>query len=120
MTCRHLTITSRRGPIHSTLPTDDVEFCEIIAEFESRLREKLAAMRTAFAEQDFEDLAQLAHWLKGSGGTAGFHDFTDLAKELEQLARASAADEHIEAVLSEIEEVANCLVVPEIATHTPQ
>ncbi len=111
---------SRRGPIHSTLPTDDVEFCEIIAEFEARLREKLAAMRTAFAEHDLETLAQLAHWLKGSGGTAGFHDFTDLAKELGTLARGNATDALLEAVLSEIEEVAHCLVVPEIAAHTPQ
>ncbi len=109
-----------RGPIHSTLPTDDIEFCEIIAEFETRLREKLADMRTAFEEEDFETLAQLAHWLKGSGGTAGFHDFTDLAKELQRLARAEGPRATIESVLREIEEVADCLVVPEIAADTPQ
>ncbi len=111
---------SRRGPIHSTLPTDDVEFCEIIAEFESRLREKLAAMRTAVADRDWEALAQLAHWLKGSGGTAGFHDFTDLAKELERLARCDGSVDDIAANLRDIEEVAGCLVVPEILAHTPQ
>ena len=57
-----------------------------------RLREKLDAMQTALSDHDFDQLAQLAHWLKGSGGTAGFHEFTDLAKELEQLAREGAAD----------------------------
>ena len=35
--------------VHSSLPTDDPDFCEIIVEFEQRLREKLAAMRQAVA-----------------------------------------------------------------------
>ncbi len=107
-----------RGPVHSSLPTDDVEFCEIIAEFESRLRQKSSAMREAFSERDLDELAQLAHWLKGSGGTAGFHAFTDLAKELEQLARTGGADEQIEAILSEIEIITRCIVVPDIAVNT--
>ena len=101
-----------RGPIHSTLPTDDADFCEIIAEFESRLREKLGDMRRAISTQDCEELAQLAHWLKGSGGTAGFHAFTDLAKELELLARQEAPDEQIDIIVSEIEAITECIVVP--------
>ena len=49
---------------------------------------KLAAMRTALATGNLDELARLAHWLKGSGGTAGFHEFTDPAKELGKLIKA--------------------------------
>ena len=33
-------------------------------------------MHHAWAVGDFSELAQLAHWLKGAGGTAGFPAFT--------------------------------------------
>ncbi len=103
------------GPIHSTLPTDDIDFCEIIAEFETRLRQKLDGMRTALSDRDFDELALLAHWLKGSGGTAGFHEFTDLAKELERLARGSGDEAQIENIVSDIAAITDCIVVPEVA-----
>ena len=117
------TLTSRRltrCSIHSTLPTDDVDFCEIIAEFEVRLREQLSAMRAAFAAGNIAELAFLAHWLKGSGGTAGFHEFTDPAKELERLIKTAAPDESIVGVLAEIEAIADCIVVPPLPVITPK
>ena len=40
-------------------------------------------MQRAVVEQKFEELNQLAHWLKGAGGTAGFPVLTQLAKRLE-------------------------------------
>ena len=69
-------------------------------------------MREAFAAGNHDQLAQLAHWLKGSGGTAGFHEFTDLAKELERLAKSNADDELIAGVLADIEAIADRIVVP--------
>ena len=114
----HPTTIWHAVPFTPLCPPTTSEFCEIIAEFESRMRQKSAAMREAFSERDFDELAQLAHWLKGSGGTAGFHAFTDLAKELEQLARTGGADEQIEAILSEIEIITRCIVVPDIVVHT--
>jgi PAS domain S-box-containing protein len=107
-------------PIHSTLPTDDPDFCEIIAEFADRLREKLTLMHRATDNRQLEQLAQLAHWLKGSGGTAGFPDFTDPAAELLQLARAGASDSQIAAKLIVIEEIAQRLVVPTVAAHASE
>jgi len=104
------------APIHSSLPTDDIDFCEIIAEFELRLREKLKAMQSAIDREDLPTLAELAHWLKGSGGTAGFHAFTELARELEQLARSADAGDRINAIMGEIVDIAQRIVVPEIAT----
>ncbi len=104
---------SLRGrPIHSTLPADDPDFCEIIAEFAVRLRQQLAAMRTAFEAGDYEELARLAHWLKGSGGMAGFQELTDLAQELEKRTKLRASEERIGESLGDIELVAACIVVP--------
>ena len=76
--------------LHSTLPCDDdPEFQEIIEEFNQRLNEKLDLMEAAISCDDNEELARLAHWLKGAGGTAGFHDFTDPALRMEQASRSS-------------------------------
>lgn len=98
--------------IHSTLPTEDPEFCAIIAEFIDRLALKRAAMREAFAAGDHEQLALLAHWLKGAGGTAGFQVLTEQAKELERLSRGRADDQQLAAALADLETLAEALVVP--------
>jgi len=37
---------------------------------------------------DYEELAKLAHWLKGSGGNVGYDGFTQLAASLEASAKA--------------------------------
>ena len=74
-------------PLISTLPSNDLDFQEIVVEFVERLRAKLTAMEDALRTGDLDALATLAHWLKGSGGTAGFADFTEPAKRLEQLAK---------------------------------
>jgi CheY-like chemotaxis protein/HPt (histidine-containing phosphotransfer) domain-containing protein len=112
--------TAVNEPIRSTLPTDDPDFCEIIAEFAHRLREKLAAMRESAARRELDQLAQLAHWLKGSGGTAGFPDFTAPAAELLELARAEADAPRIAERIGQIEDIAQRLVVPEALAPVPE
>lgn len=74
--------------IECSYPLDDPDFREIAEEFAVRLLEKLAAMRAASTRGDDLELAQLAHWLKGAGGTAGFDAFTEPAGELEDAARS--------------------------------
>jgi CheY-like chemotaxis protein/HPt (histidine-containing phosphotransfer) domain-containing protein len=75
------------APIPCSLPLEDPDFREIVEEFAVRLDEKLRAMERALSAEDYDELAALAHWLKGSGGTAGFDAFTLPAKALEGLAR---------------------------------
>ena len=74
-------------PIVSTLPLDDHEFCEIVVEFIDRLQSQLEQMTHAQRAADYDELAKLAHWLKGSGGTAGYERLTSVAAELGQLAK---------------------------------
>ena len=70
----------------SVLPMEDEDFRMIVEIFVGRLREKVVLMRKAADERDYSQLADLAHWLKGSGGTAGFDDFTIPASLLQQFA----------------------------------
>ena len=94
----------------STLPTEDPDFREIVAEFIERLQVKVAAMQQALECQDLPELARLAHWLEGAGGTAGFPAFTQPAKHLEVLVRDQQCDD-IEATLAELRELSQRLAV---------
>ncbi len=96
----------------STLPTDeDEEFAEIVEMFIDRLDEKLDAMTRAFEEEDLQQVAVEAHWLKGSGGMAGFNDFSKPAKRLETAAK-SGQEADVEQTLREITEMAKRLKRP--------
>lgn len=76
-----------------SLPLDDPDFREIADEFVERLRCRVEEMAVAYAQNDLQALASLAHWLKGAGGTAGFGAFTAPAAELERCARAEERTE---------------------------
>ncbi|MGH8673593.1 MAG: ATP-binding protein, partial [Burkholderiales bacterium] len=54
-----------------------------IRKFTARLDEQLDAMDRACKARDFQELAALAHWLKGAGGTVGYDAFTEPSMELE-------------------------------------
>jgi HPt (histidine-containing phosphotransfer) domain-containing protein len=75
--------------IVSTLPTHLPKFQRIVDEFVTKLEEKLDAMHIACEAGDWDELARLAHWLKGSGGTVGFDCLTAPARELEQHAQCA-------------------------------
>ena len=96
--------------LYSALPTDDPDFREIVEEFIQRLQDQVAAMQLAVDVQNLPELARLAHWLKGAGGTAGFPTFTQPAKHLESLVHDQQCDE-IEAAVAELMELSQRLAV---------
>lgn len=69
-------------PIYSRL-SQNIRFHPIIGSFIQRLEEQINAMLTALDQKDYAELADLAHWLKGAGGTVGFDQCTELAIDLE-------------------------------------
>ena len=95
--------------IFSELPTDDPDLREIVEEFVDCLHAKLPAMQAANARGDLAELARLAHWLKGSGGSAGFPILTVPARQVEKLARDAQCDA-IEVVLAELLEISARIV----------
>lgn len=84
----------------------------IIAKFTVRLNEQIGHMNAAWKARDYEQLASLAHWLKGAGGTVGFGAFTEPAKNLEQLAKEKNERE-IEEALSILHGLADRIVMPD-------
>ena len=92
----------------SDLPTDDEEIGGIVQDFVVHLRQRIRVIETTFANKDYVELAELAHWLKGAAGSLGFRAFTDPARDLEIAARAgdaSVAGERIRTICSLSERV---------------
>src|ERR1700674_1409475 len=98
------------GPLVSRLAGNQ-RLLPAVRRFGGRLRGQLDALEAAACNRDFAQVADLAHWLKGAGGTVGYDVFTAPASHLEQSAKDGAISE-IEATLSELRGLALRLVVP--------
>ena len=101
----------------STLPTEKPQFAKIVRKFVGRLAEQLDAMDRALAAGNCQELAQLAHWLKGSGGNVGFGAFHEPALRLEQLAISEQVDQ-MESAIHELRRLAARIVPPTIDPST--
>jgi PAS domain S-box-containing protein len=77
--------------IHSAF-RDDPDMAGIVAEFVGQLPQRLAEMRQAAGNNQWEVLQRLAHQLKGIGGSYGYACLTDAARELESHARPQDAE----------------------------
>ena len=75
-------------PLECSLPIEFPEFQEIVLEFVQQAKQKSTQLETAIESSNFEEVATIAHWFKGSGGTCGFDDFVMPASELEMAAQA--------------------------------
>jgi PAS domain S-box-containing protein len=72
--------------IHSAFRSDP-DMAGIIAEFVGQLPQRLADMREAAGNHQWDVLQRAAHQLKGAGGSYGYACLTDTARELELNAR---------------------------------
>jgi HPt (histidine-containing phosphotransfer) domain-containing protein len=98
-------------PIVSKLPMDNKKFRELVNRFVERLRQQVQAMEAAAAEGKLAELADLAHWLKGAGGTVGFDEFTTQAALLEQAAKGGR-EEEARTALDTIQELVSRIQIP--------
>jgi len=71
-----------------SLYADDPDVAGILEDFIARLSEQITDMQRAFSEGRYEELARLAHRLKGAGGSYGYPALTDAGKSLEDAAKA--------------------------------
>ncbi|NND89564.1 MAG: Hpt domain-containing protein, partial [Granulosicoccus sp.] len=81
-------LSSENIPLESTLSTKNAHYAELAASFTARLGGKLREIDEAWSRRDHHELAKLAHWLRGAGGTVGFDSFTHPATRLESAAIA--------------------------------
>jgi HPt (histidine-containing phosphotransfer) domain-containing protein len=87
-----------------------------ILSFVEKLDQKVERMEVALEKEDMTELASLAHWLKGAGGTVGYDDFTKPAGALESCAKA----DHLEKAnqtLKEVKSLVTAIVPPVIDTE---
>ena len=99
--------------IYSTLPMDDEEFVFVAELFKKGLREKAEMMVNALTPVDFEELFRLGHWLKGSGGTAGYDSLSEPGRRLELAAKSEDPHACFDAVKEICELAARVRVRPE-------
>jgi len=71
---------------------DDPDMAELVQQFVGRMPDRLGELRQALDSGSFERLRVLAHQLKGAGGSYGFSELTDVARRLEQAAKAADAE----------------------------
>ena len=95
----------------SELPIEDPMFAELVREFIEGAHEKLCEMKLAYQSNNRSHLKDLAHWMKGSGGMAGFPALTDCARELE-IDVKNTLDEQIEKKLALLESLVHRLQSP--------
>jgi two-component system, sensor histidine kinase len=99
------------NPVVSTLPADDEEFCEIVREFVERAHDQAQELRRAWDQRNYAKIADLGHWFKGAGGTAGFAAFTEPARKLEQFAQSHNPDS-LERALQDVTSLVERLQAP--------
>jgi PAS domain S-box-containing protein len=101
---------SAAAPVKSRLH-DHPKLRLVAQSFANQLPDRKAEIRKAWEERNFESLAALGHWLKGTGGTAGFDVFTEPAMTMET--HAKAQDEAgLAKVIFELLDLADRVVAP--------
>ncbi len=73
-------------PVYSTLPVQIPDFYEVVEQFIQRVQEEHLRLTMAIEQNDGETVAQIAHWLRGSGGNVGYTGFAELCNEIESCA----------------------------------
>ena len=72
----------------------NLDFAErILQAFQESFPEELAELEKALELEDFEELALVAHRIRGSSGNVAAEDMQQTAAEIEQLCRGGYADE---------------------------
>jgi PAS domain S-box-containing protein len=100
------------SPIFSKLAGGSEKFHHLIVRFVARLKDQLQTVERAREPGRRKEVAAFAHWLKGSGGTVGFDEFTAPAARLEKLAKDGGSEADIQQAMAELRGLAGRLVVP--------
>lgn len=97
-------IDDNTSPVFSALPIAQADFYEVVESFMERLEVQLSKMRKAMVQHDMDDIAQIAHWLRGSGSNVGYPGFLGLCDVLED--KASSGIGHLSEEMAAVERYA--------------
>ena len=76
--------TKRPQLLISQLLLEDEDLRDIVEEFVDGLETRLAEIRQAYDQMDWDAMSRLAHQLKGAGGSYGYPDISQVAASMEQ------------------------------------
>lgn len=77
--------------VYSCLLEDDADLRDLVTEFVAALPARIDELQQALAALDWQQLALLAHRLKGASGSYGYPDVTVTAGLMEEAANAGHA-----------------------------
>ena len=77
----------------------------IVAKFVRQLEDSLHDIDAAAEQSKFDEIRKFAYWLKASGGTMGYGEFTEPAADLEAGSKAKQMDviKHTIGIIKEIQ-----------------
>ena len=107
---------SNRDAVVSRL-ADHPRLRHVVRNFAMQLPAKLQGMHDALGRTELNELAALAHWLKGAGGTVGYDELFEPARDLEAHARSGDVGAIADA-LGQLQSLVQRMVIPE-ATPAP-
>ncbi|MDP2242159.1 MAG: ATP-binding protein [Burkholderiales bacterium] len=84
----------------------------ILRKFVVRLHERLVETQQMESQNDYVEIANFAHWLKGSAGSMGYDVFMAPAVQLETAAKA-AEGERVAQILGELRQMARRVIAPQ-------
>ena len=84
----------------------------ILRKYVVKLHERLVEVQQMESRNDYTEIANFAHWLKGSAGSMGYDTFTAPAMQLETAAKA-AEGELVTQLLGELRRMAQRVVAPQ-------
>ncbi|HEX2334345.1 MAG TPA: ATP-binding protein [Burkholderiales bacterium] len=90
----------------------DKRLVPIVHKFLRKLHERLAEVPELEARNDYRELANFAHWLRGSAGSMGYDAFTSPAADLEAAAK-DAEGERVAQLLNQVRDMARRVVAPD-------
>jgi len=85
-----VTTTSPRKLV-SQLLVEDAELRDVVEDFVRVLPDRLAELRRAFEDLDWNQLTTFTHRLKGASGSYGYPEISDVAARMESAFRAQEA-----------------------------
>lgn len=72
-----------RKRVVSQLLREEPELIDVIEQFVDGLSARIGELEQAYQRTDWETLRLIAHQLKGAGGSYGYRDLTELARDME-------------------------------------
>ncbi|MCP5048643.1 MAG: Hpt domain-containing protein [bacterium] len=67
--------------------SDEIFMEELKQEFKESIRKYLVDLPDLFGESNFEEIARIAHDIKGTAGVFGYDEGTELGKDLQHAAQ---------------------------------